>query len=156
MSNLSWTQPHTPCNRCVRFATTVASGHATLATKQDATLYLGRTCTGWIAPALRLAHLFDHLVSADEQCRWKCKTERLRSFEIDLQRDPCRLLNRNLCRLGTSENFTNEHSGSPEHVERARSVAHQAARSGEVGRRKNGWNRLASYQCRELIMVDRE
>src|SRR6516225_6462665 len=53
MSNLSWTQPHTPCNRCVRFATTVASGHATLATKQDATLYLGRTCTGWIAPALR-------------------------------------------------------------------------------------------------------
>src|SRR6516164_10724475 len=51
MSNLSWTQPHTPCNRCVRFATTVASGHATLATKQDATLYLGRTFTGWIAPA---------------------------------------------------------------------------------------------------------
>src|SRR3954453_9479603 len=25
---------HTPCNRCVRFATTVASGHATLATKR--------------------------------------------------------------------------------------------------------------------------
>src|SRR5437588_8897470 len=45
-------QSHTPCNRCVRFATTVASGHATLATKQDATLYLGRTFTGWIAPAL--------------------------------------------------------------------------------------------------------
>src|SRR4051812_2298697 len=27
-------QSHTPCNRCVRFATTVASGHATLATKR--------------------------------------------------------------------------------------------------------------------------
>src|SRR5436190_14139343 len=28
-------QSHTPCNRCVRFAATVASGHATLATKQE-------------------------------------------------------------------------------------------------------------------------
>ena len=27
-------QSHTPCNRCVRFATTVASGNATLATKR--------------------------------------------------------------------------------------------------------------------------
>src|SRR6266480_1623164 len=27
-------ESHTPCNRCVRFATTVASGHATLATKR--------------------------------------------------------------------------------------------------------------------------
>src|SRR6516165_10183503 len=27
-------QSHTPCNRCVRFATTVASGRATLATKR--------------------------------------------------------------------------------------------------------------------------
>ena len=27
-------QSHTPCNRCVRFATTVASGHATLSLKQ--------------------------------------------------------------------------------------------------------------------------
>src|SRR4029077_3284944 len=27
-------QSHTPCNRCVRFATTVTSGHATLATKR--------------------------------------------------------------------------------------------------------------------------
>ena len=42
----------TPCNRCVRFATTVASGHATLATKRTLLLNLGRTFTGWIAPAL--------------------------------------------------------------------------------------------------------
>jgi len=52
---------------CVRFATTVASAHATLATKQDATLYLGRTCIGWIAPALRLAHLLDYLIREREQ-----------------------------------------------------------------------------------------
>src|ERR1700758_2859542 len=34
MYDLSWLQSHTPCNCCVRFATTVASGHATLATKR--------------------------------------------------------------------------------------------------------------------------
>ena len=38
--------------------------------------------------------LFDHLVGAGEEGRWKRKAEPLRSFEIDLQRDPCRLLDR--------------------------------------------------------------
>src|SRR4051794_30166298 len=32
------------------FATTVASGHATLASKRTLLLNLCRTCTGWIAP----------------------------------------------------------------------------------------------------------
>src|SRR6516164_4604751 len=41
-----------PGQQSVRFATTVANGHATLAAKQDAALYLSWTCTGWIAPAL--------------------------------------------------------------------------------------------------------
>src|SRR5258708_17759786 len=61
-------QSHTPCNRCVRFATTVASGHATLATKR--TLLL--TWTG-LPPAgshqLCLAHSFDHLVGGHERRR---------------------------------------------------------------------------------------
>src|SRR3954447_22354957 len=62
MSDLSWLNPtphaisHTPCNRCVRFAAAVASGHATLATKR--TLLL--TWAG-LAPAgshqLCLAHV---------------------------------------------------------------------------------------------------
>src|SRR5438105_15947537 len=67
------TQSHTPCNRCVRFATTVASGHATLATKQDATLYLGRTFTGWIAPALRSE---ERRVGKECRSRWAQSTLR--------------------------------------------------------------------------------
>ena len=59
-------QSHTPRNRCVRFATTVASGHVTLATKR--TLLL--TWTG-LPPAgsrqLCLAHSLDHLIGAREQ-----------------------------------------------------------------------------------------
>ena len=74
-------QSHTPCNRCVRFATTVASGHATLATKR--TLLL--TWAG-LAPAgshqLVLAHLFDHLVGAAEQSERKGDAERLGGLEV--------------------------------------------------------------------------
>src|SRR6516164_6962523 len=77
-------QSHTPCNRCVRFATTVASDPATLATKR--TLLL--TWTG-LAPAgshqLCLAHLFDHLVSAGEQHWRDFKAQRFRSLEVDDQ-----------------------------------------------------------------------
>ena len=46
-------QSHTPCNRCVRFATTVASGHATLPTKRTLLLTwagltrLDRPACGW-------------------------------------------------------------------------------------------------------------
>src|SRR5262249_16315398 len=66
MSDLSWLNSHIPCNRCVRFATTVASGHATLATKRMLLLT-------WavLAPAgshqLCLAHSFDHLVAGGVQ-----------------------------------------------------------------------------------------
>src|SRR5262245_20733134 len=49
----------------------------------DATPYLGRTFTGWIAPALRLAHLFDHFVSTREQRRWHSQAEGLGSLEIE-------------------------------------------------------------------------
>src|SRR5215510_1328276 len=82
MSNLSWL--NTPCNRCVRFATTVASGHATLATKR--TLLL--TWAG-LAPAgshqLCLAHSFDDLVGAGEQHWRHVEAERLGGFEVDHQ-----------------------------------------------------------------------
>jgi len=44
----------------------------------DATPYLGRTCTGWIAPALRLAHLLDHLVGKLYELCWDIEAERRR------------------------------------------------------------------------------
>src|SRR5262247_2330103 len=52
--------------QCVRFATTVASGHATLATKRTLLLtWAGLPPAG--SHQLCLAHSFDHLVSAREQ-----------------------------------------------------------------------------------------
>src|SRR6516225_4268888 len=68
--------------RCVRFATTVASGHATLATKR--TLLL--TWAG-LAPAgshqLCLAHSLDHLVGTGENRRRYVKADCLCRLEID-------------------------------------------------------------------------
>src|SRR5262249_54959923 len=58
MSDLSWLNSHTPCNRCVRFATTVASGHATLATKRTLLLtWAGLPPAG--SHQLCLAHSFN-------------------------------------------------------------------------------------------------
>src|ERR1700747_171726 len=91
-------QSHTPRNCCVRFATTVASGPATLATKR--TLLL--TWAG-LAPAgshqLCLAHSFDDLIGAAEQRDWKGQAERLGGLEIDDQLDPSHLLDRQIGRF---------------------------------------------------------
>src|SRR3954469_22794818 len=77
-------QSHTPCNRCVRFATTVASGHATLATKRTLLLtWAGLPPAG--SHQLCLAHSLDHLVGAGEQRRRHLKLHFFRSLEIDDQ-----------------------------------------------------------------------
>jgi hypothetical protein len=77
-------QSHTPCNRCVRFATTVASGQATLATKR--TLLL--TWAG-LAPAgshqLCLAQLFDYLVGQLLKMQGHVEAKRLGGLQVDDQ-----------------------------------------------------------------------
>src|SRR3954465_599860 len=75
-------QSHTPCNRCVRFATTVASGHATLATKRTLLLtWAGLPPAG--SHQLCLAHSFDHLVGAGEQGRRDDEPKGVGGFQID-------------------------------------------------------------------------
>src|ERR1700730_16470117 len=96
-------QSHTPCNRCVRFAPTVASGHATLATKRTLLLtWAGLSPAG--SHQLCLAHLFDHLVSAREQRRWLAG---LRGVPVDTQIVLCQRLHGKCGELLASKNTVN-------------------------------------------------
>ena len=86
-------QSHTPCNRCVRFATTVASGPATLATKR--TLLL--TWTG-LAPAgsrqLCLAHSLDDLIGEQLDRVQYLDAEQAGGLQIDDKLEFARLQDR--------------------------------------------------------------
>jgi hypothetical protein len=78
-------QSHTPCNCCVRFAPTVASGHATLATKQDASPLLGPDFHRLDRTSFWLAHSLDHLVGKRKQIVGDREVERPGGLEVDDQ-----------------------------------------------------------------------
>src|SRR2546427_2333718 len=65
--------------------------------------YLGRTSTGWIAPAC-LAHSLDHLVGKRKQLVRHREAERLGGFEIDDQLELGRLFDRKLAGICAREN----------------------------------------------------
>src|SRR6266498_1371608 len=119
-------QSHTPRNRCVRFATTVASGHATLATKRTLLLtWAGLTPAG--SHQLCLAHSFDHLVRAAEQREWDSEAESLGSLEVYDQLDFRRLHDRQVGRLLALENFPSVDPDQTVIVRFTASVADEAA-----------------------------
>src|SRR5215831_5151119 len=119
-------QSHTPCNRCVRFATTVASGHATLATKRTLLLtWAGLPPAG--SHQLCLAHSLDHLVGAGEQHRWDVEVKRARRLQIEDKFELGRLQDRKLCGLRALKDAAGVDADLTEHVEKDRPVAHQKA-----------------------------
>src|SRR5262249_25225869 len=116
----------------------------------DATPYLGRTSTGWIAPAC-LAHSLDHLVGAAGQRQWDSDAKRLGGLEVDDQLDFHHLLNRQVSRFGTFENPPSIGANQPIGFSKVGSIAHQPARSSEPAiriNRRNGMTRSASTTSR--------
>ena len=93
--------------------------------------YLGRTFTGWTAPALRLAHLLDHLVGARQQCGWNLDAERFGRLQIDDELKFGRELDRHFGWIFTLKNTSCKDPGLPELIAEARSIAHQAAGVGK-------------------------
>src|SRR5262249_16468125 len=126
MSDLSWLNSHTPCNRCVRFATTVASGHATLATKRTLLLtWAGLPPAG--SRQLCLAHSLDHLVGDGQQLCWYLETERFGRPSIDHELEFDRLLDGQIGRFLALQNPTGIEPDPPIHFDRARTIAHESS-----------------------------
>jgi hypothetical protein len=136
-------QSHTPCNRCVRFATTVASGHATLATKRTLLLtWAGLSPAG--SHQLCLAHSFDHLIGESEQLCWHFEPERLCGLEIHHKLEPGRLFHRKLGRLCAFEDS----------VDVARSSTKKILEVGTIRHESLTWAGLAPADWADLLKLD--
>src|ERR1700756_1033074 len=95
-----------------------------------ATPYLGRTSTGWIAPAC-LAHSFHQLVGA-RQNRWGYgETERLRGLEVQDHLELGRQLHGEIARFLAAQNAIDISGGTAKRVYLVDSVGEQTAVSGK-------------------------
>src|SRR5262245_57109143 len=122
---ISWLY-HTPRTTAV-YASCSASPppHATLASRRLARPYLGRTCTGWIAPALPGAfHSFDDLVGTGEQHRRDLDAERFGSLEVDHKFISGWVLHRQIGRLLALQDAINVAGSIPKRVNRIGAVSY--------------------------------
>ena len=87
----------------------------------DATPYLGRTSTGWIAPAC-LAHSLDHLIGSIDQGLRDRKAERLRSLKVDDQLELRGLLDGNVSRFGALQNLVHIEGAAPVELVNVRAI----------------------------------
>src|SRR5215510_13214580 len=102
MSDLSWLNPTPHAIAVYASQTTVASGHATLATKRTLLLtWAGLPPAG--SRQLCLAHSFDHLVGEQLQRIRNVQSNCSRSLEIDHQFELGWLIDWQVCRLGALE-----------------------------------------------------
>src|SRR6476646_5587460 len=96
--------------------------------------------------------LFDDLVGGREQRRRHCKTERSSGSQIQDQFKPCRLLDRQIGRLLALEDTADIASNLAVRLGMGDAIARQAAGSDELAPRKDGGNRVAARERRDLLI----
>src|SRR6516162_5839346 len=106
----------------------------------DATPYSGRTSTGWIAPALRLAHLFDYLVSAREQRGRHGEVQQSCGPEINRQFKFGCLLDGKVTRLSTMQYSIDELRATHKSPPSILAIAEEEAVLCPRHRWANGWD----------------
>src|SRR5207249_5010758 len=74
-----------------------------------------------------LACLLDHLIGQEQQGWGHRDPERLGGLEVEDQREPRRLLHRQVGGLGALEDLIHIGGGTPERVWHARAIEHEAA-----------------------------
>src|SRR5260370_10838853 len=104
-------------------------------------------CRSW--PISALEPLFDHLVGLRQERARHGEPERLGGLEVDHQFEFGRLLDRQIGRLGAVEDLSGVNADLAIDRSEARSIADQAAGSGEFSplvRRRNGMARCQRYE----------
>src|SRR5450631_1919020 len=89
------------------------------------------------------AHLFDHLVCADQQRRRHGKTKRSCGPQIDDELELRRPLNRNVHNLVTSQDPISDLNGSREIVFLVGSVTHQESAFRSYTKKRHSWQAIA-------------
>src|SRR6516162_4659500 len=140
MSDLSRLNP-TPHAITVYASQPLSPGVTQHSLPSGAAPYLGRTSTGWIAPAC-LAHSLDDLVGAGEDRGRELDAEFPGGFLVNYQLDRDRLLGHGLARFGTFQHLIHVGGEHRIHFRPLDAVACEAA----------GLHHLAELaDCRELV-----
>jgi hypothetical protein len=141
---ISWLNPTPHATAVYASCSALPPPHATLASRRLARPYLGRTCTGWIAPALPGAfHSFDHLVGATEEREREGDAEGFGRLEVDKQLDFRDLLDRQISRLVALDYASGIDASLTVRLRKTASITHQAAGGSEVARLVDRGHRVA-------------
>ena len=119
----------------------------------DATPYLGRTSTGWIAPALPGALIRSPRRRAAERNERHVEAQRSGGLEVDDQLEFRRCLNREVGGLFASEDAIDVRCRAPINVNVINSVGQQPAVDGENAERINRRQAMAGCERNDELEV---
>src|SRR5215204_4049525 len=97
--------------------------------------------------------LFDDLVGSTEQWQRELHTECQRRLEIDCELHFCVLLDRQLGRIETPQNFPGVNTNQPARIQQAWAVTHHAANSDVLSPWIDGWYGMLGRQRNKLLTL---